>query len=526
MKKQSLIKGSLILAIAGIVTRFLGLFFRWPLIMLIGDEGIGYYQMSYPLYMFFIAMASGVPIAISKLISEKNALGDFEGSFEVIKEALLFMFFLGTGTTCILFFFSSSIIELLQWDYKSYYSLVGISLAPMIISIMTVFRGFFQGFQNMTYSAISQILEQVGRVVFGVGLAFILLKYGIEYSAGGAAFGATAGGFIAGIYLIYKYKKVKREFNIKKVKWNTEILNNILMISIPISLGATVGSIMSLIDSILVPHKLVEGGIAVKEATILYAQLTGKASVIVNIPLTLSMALCISLIPIIAEVYLLRRRGELESKINITFKISTVISMPCLFGIFFMSNQIMNLIFPGRSQGDEILKYLSISIPFIIITQITTSILQGVGKYAIPVINLLIGCIIKVILTMVLVPNKNINIYGAVIATIVAYVVVSLLNMITMKIKLKCKFYFFENIIKPMLASIIMINFVLFIYNILYKSTGSNGLSCLVSIFSGAIIYIICVLILKIFKKEDFIDRVKKIKNKTWIKKHMKIYLK
>ena len=99
MKKQSLIKGSIILGFAGILTRFLGLFFRWPLIMLIGDEGIGYYQMSYPLYMFFIAMASGVPVAISKMISEKNATNDMYGSFEVMKESAILMTIIGTGTT-------------------------------------------------------------------------------------------------------------------------------------------------------------------------------------------------------------------------------------------------------------------------------------------------------------------------------------------------------------------------------------------------------------------------------------------
>ena len=99
MKKQSLIKGSLILGIAGILTRFLGLFFRWPLIMLIGDEGVGYYQMSYPLYMFFVAMASGIPVAMSKMISESNAIGDIEGSFQVVKESTILMAVVGTGTS-------------------------------------------------------------------------------------------------------------------------------------------------------------------------------------------------------------------------------------------------------------------------------------------------------------------------------------------------------------------------------------------------------------------------------------------
>ena len=518
MKKQSLIKGSLILGIAGMLTRFLGIFFRWPLFMLIGDEGVGYYQMVYPLYMFFIAMASGIPIAMSKMISESNAINDIKTSFQVVKESAILTIFIGTGTSLILFLFSKQIINFLNWDYKAYYSLIGISFAPMIISFVTVLRGFFQGFQNMTPSAISQILEQIGRVVFGVGLAYILLQKGIEFSAGAASFGATAGGILAGLFLYFQYKKIKKSFKIIKVKSNSDILTKILKISIPISLGATVGTIMSLIDSILVPQKLLQAGFNKTQATILYAQLTGKASVIVNIPLTLSIALCTSLIPIIAESYVLKRREEIKSKVNLSIKMSAVIAIPCMFGLFFMAEPIMKFILPGRSEGGNILKYLSFSIPFIIITQTTTSILQSVGSYIIPIINLLIGCIFKIILTIVLVPISYINIYGAVIASVSAYVIVAILNVIVMKKKLGLKLKFYENFVKPSYASIFMIIGVLLSYSYLFKNTSSNGVSCLLSILLGVIIYIMGVIILKIFNfKNDkkIIKRAKKPLKRT-----------
>lgn len=509
MKKQSLIKGSIILGVAGILTRFLGLFFRWPLIMLIGDEGIGYYQMSYPLYMFFVAMASGIPVAISKMISEKNAVNDVNGSFEVMKESAILMMMIGTGTTFTLFFFAKPIISFLRWDIKSYYSLIGISFAPVVISFMTIFRGFFQGLQNMTPSAISQIIEQVGRVIFGVGLAVILLPRGIEYAAGGAAFGATAGAVFGSVYLYSKYRKMKRSYGIKKIKSNPEVLNSILKIAIPISLGATVGTIMSLIDSILVPQKLLQAGFTNIQATVLYAQLTGKASVIVNIPLTLSMAICTSLIPIIAENYILKKHNELKNKIYISMKMSAVIAIPCMFGLFFLAEPIMKLIFPGRFEGIEILKYLSLSIPFIILTQTTTSILQGTGNYIKPVINLLIGCIVKVVLTWTLVSMESFNIYGAVIASIGAYSISTILNLITLKFTLKIKLNLYEILIKPAYASTIMMLLVLTTYNGLYKKTTSNGISCLVSIFLGMIVYIILIVVLRVFKTQEIKDRFK-----------------
>lgn len=512
MKKQSLIKGSLILGIAGILARFLGLFFRWPLIMLIGDEGVGYYQMSYPLYMFFIAIASGVPVAMSKMISEKNAIGDREGVFEVVKESTFLMLVLGIGTTLILFLFAKPIISFLKWNPKSYYALIGISFAPLIISLMTIYRGFFQGLQNMTPSGVSQILEQVGRVIVGVGLAILLLPKGIEFAAGGAAFGAAAGGLLGGGYLYLKYKKVKKQMGIRKVRTNTQLLNSILKIAIPISIGATVGTIMSLIDSIVVPQKLLQAGLSEQAATILYAQLTGKASVIVNIPLTLSMALCISLIPIIAENYILKNKREVDKKIELSMKLSSVISLPCMLGMFFLAEPIMKLIFPGRFEGIEILRFLSLSIPFIIITQTTTSIMQGTGHYITPVINLFIGCVVKVILTWVLVPIPSLNIYGAVIGSIGAYIVATTLNLISMKIKIKAPLRFYSSFVKPAYAAILMIICTVFAYNFLYNKTSSNGTSCLLAILLGIIIYGLSILIFRVFSMNEIKDRL--IKNR------------
>ena len=511
MKKQSLIKASLVLGIAGIVARFLGLFFRWPLIMLIGDEGVGYYQMSYPLYMFFVAMASGVPVAISKMISEKKAKGDIEGIFVILKESTILMMLLGTGTTLILFVFAKPIIKFVQWDMKSYYALLGISFAPFVISIMTIYRGFFQGLQNMTPSGVSQILEQIGRVIIGVGLAILLLPKGIEYAAGGAAFGAAAGGVIGASYLHEKYKKVKREMWNKKVKSNPEVLSAILKIALPISVGTTVGTIMSLIDSILVPQKLLQAGLSSENATILYAQLTGKANVITNIPLTLSMALGTSLIPIIAENYIMRKRGELESKVQLSMKMSMIIAMPCTLGLYFLAGPIMKLIFPGRYDGILILKYLSISVPFIVITQTTTSIMQGIGHYIRPIINLFLGCIVKIILTFILVPIPEINIYGAVIASISAYLVAAILNLISLRSRLKLRLDVYKSFIKPIIAATIMIIGVLSSYIFLFNKTGSNTSSCLIAIFLGIIIYVILILILRIFSIDEIRNKI--IKN-------------
>ncbi|MDZ5010209.1 oligosaccharide flippase family protein, partial [Clostridium perfringens] len=199
---------------------------------------------------------------------------------------------------------------------------------------------------------------------------------------------------------------------------------------------------------ILVPQKLLQAGLTSEGATSLYAQLTGKANVITNIPLTLSMALGTSLIPIIAENYIMNKRKDLESKVQLSLKLSMLIAMPCTMGLFFLAGPIMKVIFPGKWDGILILKYLALSVPFIIITQTTTSIMQGIGHYIRPIINLFIGCIVKVILTFTLVPMANINIYGAVIASISAYLVSTILNLVSLKKRLKLRLSIYQTFIK------------------------------------------------------------------------------
>ncbi|MDP4144511.1 MAG: polysaccharide biosynthesis protein [Bacillota bacterium] len=510
MKKQSLIKGTFILGIAGILAKFLGIFFRWPLVMLIGDEGLGYYQMSYPLYMFFIATASGIPVAVSKMVSERNAVGDNEGIIQVLKKAILLMIIIGGGFSVFLSLFSKQLVSFFNWDQKSYYSLIGIAFAPLIIGIMSAFRGLFQGLQNMSPTAVSQILEQMGRVIVGVGLAYILIPKGIEYSAGGAAFGAAAGGLLGGIYLIRKYVKVKKELGVIKVRNNIDVMGKLLYIAIPISLGAAVGTVMSLIDSILVPQKLLQAGFDVKRATELYGQLTGKAFVLVNVPLTLSIALSASLVPIISEAFILGNKKEVERKVQLATRVAMVIGIPSFCGLFFMSDPIFNLIFPGHADGALILKYLSISIPFIVLAQTNTAILQGVGRYRIPVLNLIIACIVKIFVTINLVPIPAFNVYGAVIGTVTAYIIAAILNVTAMTRTLKVKINYYDVIIKPAYAAILMTITVVFIYIYVYNNTMSISISCLAAISIGALVYSILIILFGIFSYAQIKTRLLK----------------
>ena len=508
MKKQSLLKGTMILGLATIFARFLGLFFRIPIQQLIGDQGMGYYQMSYPLYMTFVAIASGVPIAMSKLISEFNAQNDMNAVKSVLRQTLKIMIPIGAIASFLMLFFGKEIISILKWDSNSYNSFMVISFGPIFVCVMCTFKGYFQGLQNMNSTATSQVIEQFGRVIFGVLFAYLMLPKGIAYAAAGAAFGTVAGGILGSIYLFVKYMKVRERRVVKSRNSNRKITKMLLDASLPISIGAAVGTIMSLIDSIIVPQRLLIAGYTMEESATLYGQFTGKAMTIQNVPLALSMALCASLVPIISEVYALNNRVELDRRVNMVFKLSFVIGIPSFLGLFFLARPVMGLVFMGDIGGFEILSLLSITLPLIIITQTTTSILQSCGKYMTPVYYLGVGCIFKVVITYSLVGNPLFNIYGAIIGSIVGYMVTSILNIIEVKKLLKVNLNSYEIIIKPLLISLIMIIAVVFIYNNVYNYTMSNGISCILAIFMGVIIFGLLAMVFRVFTLDEVMGKL------------------
>ena len=363
----------------------------------------------------------------------------------------------------------------------------------------------------MTPTAVSEIIEQIGRIVIGIGLAYILISYGVEYSAGGATLGASVGGLFGLIYLYLKYIKVKKEWGIKKIKNDTEIMSKVLRVSIPISVGAAVISSVNLIDSALVPQLLVKGGHTYKEAAILLGQLSGKAGILVNVPLTISIALSSSIVPIISELFALGKREELKRKIEGAMNISMAIAFPSAVGLAILASPILNTIFPGHGDGGEILSYCSVAIPFMAITQTSTSVLQGTGKYVMPVINLLIGCVVKIITTIILVPDVSFGINGAAIGTILGYIVTVVLNLIYLGLSTKSKINYIKIFTKNIITSGIMGIFVYVVYNKLKENISVVPVITLISIGIGVIIYTLLVIA---FGVVDISEVKKKVKRR------------
>jgi len=291
--KDSFLKGALILGAAGILIKIIGAFFRIPLGNMIGSEGMGYYQTAYPIYTLFLTLATaGFPTAVAKLVSEKVAVNDNKGAYRIFKVSRTILLITGVVVFCILFFGSEFIVTNIMKNPNALYAMKAISPALLFVPVMSAYRGYFQGRSEMTKIAFSQIIEQLIRVGLGLYLAYVLNSlYGVKLGAAGAISGATLGSIGSVIFLIIVYLIGRKERRLEiesspnfKVESFSRILKNLLVVTIPITIGACVMPLVNMIDTVIVIDRMMSAGFTYKMANSMFGQLTGMAMVIVNLP--------------------------------------------------------------------------------------------------------------------------------------------------------------------------------------------------------------------------------------------------
>ncbi|HZK57832.1 MAG TPA: polysaccharide biosynthesis protein [Clostridia bacterium] len=513
MNKNTFLKGAFILGISGILVKIVGAFFRIPLANIIGSEGVGYYQVAYPIYTFLLSFsAAGFPTAISKLVSEKRARGNIRGGHKVFQVSLGILAIIGVVS----FLFLSLGAKFLVNNFKSpssYFSMLALAPALLFIPIMAAYRGYFQGLQNMVPTAVSQVTEQIARVIVGLGLAMFFLSRGTEYAAAGASFGATAGA-IAGltiILLIYVNSKNSiisefqplEQYRVESVE---RITKDLLRIAIPITVGAAVLPLINMIDTMIVLRRLQEAiGFSYEEANSLFGQLTGMAITLVQLPPVLTTALAMSIVPVIAASKVRDDTVSIEKDVKSAFRMTLLIGLPSFVGLAVLSTPIMAMLFPKEPpSAGKVLLYLSFATLSLALVQTLTGILQGIGKPEIPVRNLLIGALTKLIVTYVLTGIPFLNIKGAAIGTVMAYVVAAALDFVAVKRNTGVKFEFIQFVLKPVVSVGIMGGAVYFIYGFMFSITG-NTISTIVSIVAGGIIYGLMLFITGAILEEDFL---------------------
>lgn len=480
MKEKSFLRGALVLAIGGIVCKVLGAFYRVPLASILGDVGMGVYQLVYPVYAFSIVfVTSGLTSALTYVVSRNKKTYNLENLKKFFWASLLLSTIIcllaGVGFVV----FSNNIARLLgNVDAGAGFVVAGLS--AVFAGVISTFRGWFQGFEDMTPTAISQVSEQVLKVGIGIWLAIVLASFGVSYGVAGAFLGVLAGEVFATIYLLIVFLFSKKKYvdfskSKKKLLFWTATKK---LVSKWFAFGLT-GFIIPLtvaIDSFLVVNLLKRAGFGESVSTALFGIQSGMINSLINFPMILAVALSTSIIPSISFLVKQKKMGEVTQKINLSLKLVLFFSVPCALGLMAVSQNILFMFYPKLSpqMHDVAVVLLLISafnVVYLGLLQITSSVLQSLGHVYIPVFSSLLGCLFKIALTLILVPNPSINIYGSAVAGIVAYLVPCVVNILMLRREIKINIGF-KFAMTLLVASIFMAGATLAINLLLFFSTG------------------------------------------------------
>ncbi|MCR4432296.1 MAG: polysaccharide biosynthesis protein [Tepidanaerobacteraceae bacterium] len=509
-KKNSFLKGALILTVAGFVVKLLGAVYRIPLALMIKDEGMGLYQMAYPIYVTLLSISTaGLPTAISKMVAEDVAIGRYKNAYRIFRVAVAVLASVGIILTLGLIAGAEILSTRILGNPKAIYPIISIAPAIFFVSIMSSFRGFFQGLQDMTPSAVSQVAEQLGRVVAVFVLATWLLPRGVEYAAAGAAFGPVVGALSGLGILLVVYVNRKNEILANMHKDASKTLENPLRIiyrlfafAIPITLGGLIIPVMNLADAAIVNRRLQFAGFTVKRATELYGQLTGMAAPLINLPAIVTIALSASLVPAISEAMALKNMSLAALRAETGIRISIIFGLPAAAGMFVLATPISVLLYRNPDAGIP-LAVLSWGVIFLSLNQTTTGILQGVGKTLIPVRNLMIGAFAKVAINYALTGIAFINIKGAALGTVAGYMISSLLNFGAVIRHTGLVMDINHMIIRPVMATILMGIAVFFTHGELVNLGIGRNMATLAAVACGAAIYVIFLIIIGGLRRDD-----------------------
>ena len=514
IKKETFMQGVITLIFSQILIKLLGLVYSLYLTNRegFGDKGNGIVAAGYQIYAMLLTVSStGVPNAISKLISERIAIGDQKGAHRIFKIAFATFTVIGLVGTLLLFFGAHMIANYWLQIPDAEMTLVALSPAIFFVAISSVMRGYFNARQNIKATARSQTIEQIFKTaltIIFVEIVAILSNVSTEWMAGGATLAttvATMSGF-AYLYLFYQTRKeeiateVKSTVNYKYERIRT-IIKKILMVSIPIALTAIMSSLNKNIDSFTVVRslkKFMPEDMAISQ----YGILGGKVDTLTSLPLSINVAFATALVPAISAAKAKKDYKTIKNKTSFSLLTSMLIGLPCTIGMFLFASQILGVLFPNASAGATVLQISSLTIIFTILDQTIGGALQGYGKLMIPALAMGAGVIVKFILNLILVPIPEIGVNGAAWASVACHVVAFTISIISLMRTFKLKLNFNKFVIKPIIATAIMGVCSYFIYN---QITGiiSNNLATIIAIFAAVVIYTLAVLALKIFSREE-----------------------
>ena len=431
MPKRTFVYGATILLGANLLNRMLGFAYQYLIMAHIGGEAYGLFTMVFPIYMLALVFTTaGIPLAIAKMVSEEVSLGRLSQAKAIFRLALRLLGVSGAAVAIILYFVSPYLVHWVFPDPRVLNVFLICTPAIFIVSISSVFRGYFQGLQNMVPTAISQICEQIVRVAFGYTIALRLLESGVEWAAAGLALGMLAGEVVGLLAIVFQYQRANQKFKVESEgpSYSSRlILRKLWHLASPVTAGRLLATGLSALDAMLIPLRLQVAGYGAREAITLFGQLGGAAFTLLTFPSVFTFALATSLVPAISEAAAQRRFHVVRARSSEAIRLTILIGIPCLIILFYFSLP-LTAFFKSREIA-PILRVLALGGIFSYIQQTTTGILQGLGKVHLPVLHSIIAALLRIPMLVYLTGLPHWGLRGTAWAYTFGFFIMAVLNL-------------------------------------------------------------------------------------------------
>ena len=433
MAKKTFITGAIILIIAGFISRIIGFLYRIYLSNLIGAEGMGLYHLIVPIYtLIILTLTSGVSIAVSKMTAEEAAKGYYINIKRISKIALLLVLAGSIIISVFLYANINFIVNSILKDSRTYLSVLVMIPCIPLIAAASAYKGYFYGIQEVSPTAVSQIIEQLVKIGIIMALAAQFLKAGLEYACALATLGMAFGEMsnLAVLAFYYRYKKYShitaksKQGLIRKRKLFIDILG----CAAPISFNRFIISVMTAVEVILIPRRLLAGGLDYIQCMEQYGKLMGMAMPLIFFPALVTTSLATTLVPAISESISLKNFNRVNHRISKSIQITMVVGFVFMALFACYPDKIADMVYPGQNVGNTLF-LLSFTCVFLYLQQILMGVMNGLGKQGLLLLNSIIGSVIRILCVYFIIPKYGIPAY--IIGMIASSFIVCILNLIT-----------------------------------------------------------------------------------------------
>ena len=510
-KQQNFLQGTALLAMATAIVKVIGALYKIPLNAIIGEQGFGYFNTAYEIYALLLMISTaGLPVAMSRMISQASSLEHYGQVRRIYATARGIFLGLGLVGGVLMTVFCRQLAAF-QNQPDAWAAIGCLGPCALLICIMSTFRGFFQGQGNMLPTSISQVLEAVTKLIVGMAAALLIMKAtnSIPLAAGGAILGVTASCTLSALYLFGRFRKSYKALpqTDEEVSSFGATAKGLLIIAIPITVGSAGLQILTALETKIYMGQLLSHGFSQSEADTMRG-IYGMTQTIFNMPCAFITPITISIIPAITAQLTLKKFGEAKGTEESAARITGLISMPCAFGLAVLAEPITALL--GGYSGEKLelatrlMTVLGVSIMFNAVVLVTTAIMQAHGHVNRPVINMFVGGILKLVAVYVLTGNREIGILGTPLGTLICYLSICTLNILSIRKLLEEPPALLKNLARPFLAAAIM-GLLTWLSWFGLKSLGisSRLILCGAPIAVGVIVYCLAAVKLKVITRED-----------------------